>query len=293
MSKEEDYPTYPIIDIGINLGSPKYKGYHEDILNHAFLSDIMAIISISNSRGEWDKNLKLIEEFKIKEHIVKIYCTIGIHPHNASTIINLDDKPIEKFTKLAKLKEDLLKYHKNTTDVVAVGECGLDFNRLYSPRETQIDVFMVHIDVAAETGKPLYLHERDSSTEMIKILTEAKAKYPHLRGVIHCFTGNRRTLRAYIDLGFYIGITGWICDNRRNQDLLDAVMVLPLNKLLIETDGPYLTPPQYVKRFDTKRNESDSLEYIIKRLSIEMEESVERIRSQTYKNTLKLFKISL
>jgi len=279
--------TTTVVDIGINLGSAKYNNYHDKILDHAYMEYIDSLISISNSRAEWDVNLALIQKFKSNN--VKLYCTVGIHPHSAKTVFSLEDSPDVRKAKCSQFEKDLLQYHENNKGVVAVGECGLDYNRMFSPKEVQIAVFLVHVDVAAKTAKPLYIHERDSGEDMVKLLTDAKKKYPQLTGVVHCFTGKKETMQSYLDLGFHIGVTGWICDDRRNGDLVQAVKILPLDRLLIETDGPWLIPPQYAKKYKTNRNESDSLSHVIERISKETGVSIDQIRKASRSNTLALF----
>ena len=261
-----------VSDIGVNFSSKQFKGYHDVYLNHAYDAYIESIVCISNSRAEWDSNVELILEHK--DQPVKLYTTIGIHPHNAKSCAGTGD---ETFT-------EMLSYLKNSS-VVAIGECGLDFNRMFSTREQQIAVFKRHLDMAESTGMPLYLHDREASTDMIQLLSERK----DLHGVVHCFTGNKSVMHAYLDMGFHIGITGWICDTRRNKDLLDAVKELPLNRLLIETDAPWLTPLEYTKEFGTKRNESDALEYVVKAISKYTGHSIGDIKRASRKNAQELF----
>ncbi len=265
--------TTTIIDIGVNLGSKQFANYHATYLDHTYQAYVESIISISNCRKEWDVNLGLIDNYK--ENPIKIYTTIGIHPHSAKEVKDI-------------MYTEMLDY-LSKPNVVAVGECGLDYNRLYSTAEVQKQVFLKQIEIAAKIKKPLYLHERDASEDMIEILTKAKATYPELKGVIHCFTGNKETINAYLKLGFYIGITGWICDNRRNGDLIEAIKCLPLDKLMIETDSPWLVPHEYMEKYNTKRNESDSLSYVIDAISFHTKYSVEEIRKSSKENTIKLF----
>jgi TatD DNase family protein len=142
--------------------------------------------------------------------------------------------------------------------------------------------------------KPLYLHDREASGDMIYILKNfmIQNNLKKINGLVHCFTGDYDTMRSYLDLGLYIGVTGWICDNRRNHDLVEAVKKLPLNKLLIETDSPFLSPPEYVRVWKTKRNEPDSIDHVVFELSKLMNKTVEEIYEQTMINTKTLFNLT-
>lgn len=262
-----------IIDIGVNFSSAKFTNYHSTLLEHAYLAYVEAIICISNSRKEWDTNINLVKQYSNDK--VKLYTTIGIHPHNAQNVTDNTWRELEEY---------ILK-----NNVVAVGECGLDYNRMFSPKNVQIATFKKQIELANKYKKPLYLHERDAGEDMIQILREAKEKYPDLTGVIHCFTGDKATMQQYLTLGFYIGITGWICDKRRNSELVDAIKSLPLEQLMIETDAPWLIPYEYKKKWDTTRSEPDCLDYIINDIAKYTGFSVENIRKTTTANAKKLF----
>lgn len=127
--------------------------------------------------------------------------------------------------------------------IVAVGETGLDYDHMYSKKENQIHFFKELLDVAEETGKPLFLHERDAADDFIACFKGHEDLCR--RAIVHCYTGDKKTLERFLDMGFYIGITGWICDERRGEALQDAVSILPLDRVMIETDAPYLTPRGY------------------------------------------------
>jgi TatD DNase family protein len=268
-----------IIDIGVNLSSKQFEGYHAELLEHAYQAYVEAIICISNSQKDWRANLDLIE--KHKNSPVKLFSTLGIHPHNAK---QATDSTWEEFQQF---------YSKNKKFIVAIGECGLDFNRKFSPQDTQITVFQRQIELGRELDLPLYMHERDAAKEMIEILQKSAAEHKEqpLRGVIHCFTGDKSTLQAYLDLGLYIGITGWITDHRRNGELLEALRILPLERLLIETDAPFLCPLPYQKQWKTRRAEPDCLDYIIKAISEATGYGVEEIRQNSTTNAKKLFNL--
>jgi len=168
---------------------------------------------------------------------------------------------------------------------VAVGETGLDFNRNYSTREEQIYAFEQQIDIAKEHNLPLYLHERDAHQDMLTILK--RHYHGEVKGVVHCFTGSKDALHAYLDLGLYIGITGWVCDERRGQDLQEAIPYIPNDKLLLETDAPYLLPRNIRPR--PKRNHPKYLPWVAAEVARLKGIHVDDLVQQTQKNTSRLF----
>lgn len=205
----------------------------------------------------------------------KLYSTAGVHPHDAKsctpgTIINLEN--------LAK-----------NDCVVAIGECGLDYNRDFSPRDVQRKYFEAQVELACKTGLPLFLHERDAFEDFCKILEKYKDNVSNM--VVHCFTGQKEELQAYLELGCYIGITGWICDERRGKHLIDLVKLIPLDKLMIETDAPFLTPRNLDDKPKNGRNEPKYLIHILDELAYHLDEDMEDLAEQTYKNTKRFFNI--
>jgi TatD DNase family protein len=204
-----------------------------------------------------------------------LFSTAGIHPHDAR---HFNRKAIGKLEKLLDLPH-----------VVAVGECGLDYNRVFSSKEDQKKCFEAQLELARKTGKPLFLHEREAHTDFVDIMKENKDLIP--RSVVHCFTGNEEQLKCYLWMGFYIGITGWICDERRGKELQQVVKHIPLNRLLIETDGPFLTPRTLKPRPKNDRNEPAFLPHIAEHLAKYMNVSVEEIADHSTKNAETLFKI--
>src|SRR5699024_9838431 len=154
------------------------------------------------------------------------FATAGIHPHNA----RFHDADAN-----AKLKTLLA-----TPEVACAGEMGLDFNRDFSPRADQEKAFEAQLALAAEVGKPVFLHERDAHARFLAILRKWRDRLP--AAVVHCFTGNREALYAYLDLDCHIGVTGWVCDERRGNELASLVPAIPDDRLLLETDAPYLIP---------------------------------------------------
>ncbi len=216
------------IDIGVNITSKQLCNSIHTILEDGFAHNVTDMIFTGSTLQNSLKSLEFAEICNLlSDNKVHLWTTIGVHPHNAN-----------KWTDNThhKIDEELIK---NNNTIVAVGETGLDYNRLFSTKEQQLKAFEDHIKLAIKYNKPLFLHERDAFDDFYKMLSKYKGQ---IRGVVHCFTGNKQNVLKYLDCGMYIGITGWIADNQRNTDLLDAIKVIPLDKLMLETDAPYLSP---------------------------------------------------
>jgi TatD DNase family protein len=171
--------------------------------------------------------------------------------------------------------------------VVAVGECGLDYFRNLSPPDVQRKAFIAQLELAAQVGKPVFLHQRDAHDDFIAILRDSAGTMQG--GVAHCFTGGEAELQAYLALGLYIGITGWACDERRGLELRNSVPRIPLDKLLIETDAPYLLPRDLSPKPKSRRNEPGLLPHIAATVAHLRGESLETIGAATTRNAVALF----
>lgn len=271
-----------MFDIGVNLANSRFRNQVDHVVHAAKENGLGGIISISNSHGEWSQNLHFCATYSTP--VFTMRTTIGIHPHHANEAM---DNP-----ELWKEMKELVKQPL----VVAVGECGLDFDRMQSTREHQIEVFKKQIELAQAVNKPLYLHVRDGKTEkamepFITILTKAKRKYPHLRGIVHCFTAGSRELDTFLQLGFYFGITGWVCDERRNKFVKNALRSMPISLLmqciLFETDAPYLTPPKFAMTEKTNYPHAvlEIVEYVADLLEVDKSELIRA----SINNTRELF----
>lgn len=260
------------MDIGANLTD---KQFHEDlnqVVDDAFNEGIVAIILTGTSvRNSWNA-MQTVNRFK-KKYPNRLYSTAGIHPHDAKSYNETEHKTLELYLK--------------GENIVAVGECGLDFNRNFSTPDAQIRCFRAHIELALQHKLPLFIHERDAFEKTIEIFDEYLPQLVenHINVVIHCFTGNSMQIKEYIKRGFYIGITGWITDKRRNANLVEAIQYVPLDKLMVETDSPYLTPYKAKKR----RNEPQFLKYIINEIAKLRNEPEEKIKEITINNTINFF----
>ena len=180
-----------------------------------------------------------------RQHPATLFATAGVHPHHASELTT---------ARLAELEE-----LARAPEVAAVGECGLDYFRDFSPREMQRQAFHRQLELAARLGKPVFLHQRDAHADFVAILREHGARHA---GVAHCFTGGPAELDAYLALGLAIGITGWICDERRGAHLVPLMSAIPAGTLLLETDGPYLLPRDLTPKPASRRNEPAYLPHI-------------------------------
>lgn len=172
-------------------------------------------------------------------------------------------------------------------EVVAVGECGLDYFRNFSPREHQIAAFRRQLDLAASVRKPVFLHQRDAHDDFLAIMREFRPQL--FGGVAHCFTAGTSEARAYLELDLHIGITGWICDERRGLHLREVVREIPLDRLLIETDAPYLLPRDLKPKPQSRRNEPRYLTHVLDAIAEARGEPRERIAIATTENALRLF----
>lgn len=232
--------NHPIVDIGVNLMHRSFQPDREQVVERAAANGVSPLILTGTSVRNSVEAARYAGRYP-----GKLYATAGVHPHDAKSC---NPETITKLRELAALPQ-----------VVAIGECGLDYNRDFSPREVQRKWFAEQIQLAAGLKMPLFLHERDAFTDFVAILKEHAAP----KAVVHCFTGTHAELKAYLDLGCYIGITGWICDERRGKHLRELVRLIPLNRLMIETDAPFLTPRDLKEKPADGRNEPAYLSHIL------------------------------
>ena len=232
-----------MIDIGANLSNPVFKDDLADVLRRAQDANIHSIIITGTSAENSMAALQLAEQ-----QPNYLYATAGVHPHDADSYNDNIERQLISIL--------------NNPSIVAVGETGLDFNRNFSTAENQRQAFEAQIALANNYNKPLFLHERDAFDDFYAIIDAHKNT--NIKAVVHCFTGSEKALKAYLDLGLYIGITGWIGDKKRGANLREIIKYAPLDRLMIETDAPYLTPQQAgIKNQLTKkhRNEPWTLPY--------------------------------
>jgi TatD DNase family protein len=222
-----------LIDIGINLAHDSYDADRDAVLERARAAGVVQMIITGATLAGTRRALELA-----RAQPRRLYATAGVHPHHAA---ELDAAGASELEELARAPQ-----------IVAVGECGLDYFRDFSPRAAQRAAFHRQLELAARLGKPLFLHQRDAHEDFAAILREHGAEW---RGVAHCFTGGAPELACYLGLGLAIGITGWICDERRGTHLAALMPQIPAQRLLLETDGPYLLPRDLKPRPASRRNE--------------------------------------
>ena len=253
-------------DIGVNLFCRQFSK-PEKVLADATQAGVACILTGSDMR-ENEKVHRFVQTHDA-------WGTAGIHPHNA------DNARKEDFDRI---EEILAENYK----ILAVGECGLDFDRMFSERENQIRCLEKHIEIAERMEKPMFLHEREASREFVSVFRQ----HPEIckQAVVHCFTGDKATLETYLAMGFYIGITGWICDERRADALRDAVSVLPLDRVMLETDAPYLAPRNVhgIGRINFPQN----IRYVAETLAEYMHVPEDELIRHAKENTEKFFGIS-
>jgi TatD DNase family protein len=255
-----------LIDIGVNLAHDSFDADRDAIMQRAAAAGVMQMVVTGSSEDSTRKAIGLAAV-----HRPVLFATAGVHPHNAA---ELDAEARPALEELARNEH-----------VVAVGECGLDYFRDLSPRDLQRRAFSWQLEIAAATGKPVFLHQRDAHDDFIAILREHRVT----RGVAHCFTGNEKERDACLELGLHIGITGWINDERRGLHLREVVKGIPAERLMIESDAPYLLPRDIRPAPKTRRNEPAYLPYVARAIATARGETAEAVASSSTLTARKFF----
>lgn len=254
-----------MFDIGPNLCNKQFDTDLETVLLNAKTQQVEHLLLTSTDQTSFLKNIDIISKY---HSLISMKTTYGLHPHNAKNYLNF----FKHFDN-----------HINHPEVKAIGEFGLDYFRLISTREEQLKTMELFLEKAKNyCHLPLFLHERDAFEDFYGLIKTTASK-----GVVHCFTGSLDNVKKYLDLGLYIGITGWISDSRRNDDLLNAVKYIPMDKLLIETDCPYLAPKNIIKNI--RRNEPQYLSHVAMSISTLKNIPVATVIEKTTQNSLDLF----
>jgi TatD DNase family protein len=253
-------PPPALIDIGVNLTHESFAQDLPEVLRRAHVAGVGQMIvtgtNVAATRGA-------LELHRTDPH--RLFATAGLHPHHAS---DLDAQVLAQLRELAA-----------DPGVVAIGECGLDYYRNFSPREAQIAAFRALLELAVEMRKPVFLHQRDAHADFMAILREFRAAL--VDGVAHCFTGQPSELEDCLELDLAIGITGWICDERRGRHLLPLMKSIPATRLMVETDAPYLLPRTLSPRPQTRRNEPAYLVEVARTLAQARGESLEHLAASS------------
>lgn len=265
---------FDMIDIGANLTSQRFRNDLEAVLDQAVEAGVTSIVITGTSVVGSQEALALVRQYA-RAYPGLLYSTAGVHPHDAKTWSEAAGR------ELALLAQ--------APEVVALGECGLDFNRNFSPPEDQLHCFEAQLALAAEFGKPVFLHQRDAHEAFMPILRRYRDRLPG--AVVHCFTGTGEELEDYLALDCHIGVTGWLCDKRRGESLRELVKRIPANRLMIETDAPYLTPQNLPKKPKGNRNEPALLPYVLEKLAECRGESQEGLAAEVLATTRSFFEL--
>jgi TatD DNase family protein len=256
------------IDIACNFTHESFKHNLEEVIKNAEREDVEKFVLLCASLTDLDP-IKLIQN-KAPE---KYFISAGIHPHHATEIVEIN-------------YDNLLKKLKSINPH-AIGETGLDYFRNISPPDIQKKSFRMHIEIAKELSLPLYLHQRDAHSDFIHIIKERRNNFPKF--VVHCFTGTQKELDDYLELDAYIGLTGWICDAKRNIDLRKSIKNIPIEKMMIETDSPYLIPKNLINKPKKNINEPKYLPHIANEICELTGYELEELKLATSNNAINFF----
>lgn len=232
-----------LVDIAANLTSSQFDADREDVIARAVEAGVERMVVLGLNVADVRAAVELV-----RRHPDLLVATAGVHPHSAGEF-GPDD--VAALRELCDLPE-----------IVAVGECGLDFNRMWSDEASQRACLEAHVELAIERRMPLFIHEREARAALLEVLAPRRDELGDV--VVHCFTGSRDDLVAYLDLDLHIGITGWICDERRGAHLAEIVELIPTDRLMVETDAPYLLPRTLRPKPRSRRNEPAHLPEVVR-----------------------------
>jgi TatD DNase family protein len=257
-----------LFDIACNFSSDRFEKDLNKVIKRAKDNNVTKFLLVSASLKDAEKVNKIYQDNKDS-----CFLTIGAHPHHANEFNSSSPSEMKRLI-------DEYKPH-------SVGETGLDFFRNISSYEEQLFAFEEQIRIAIETNLPLFLHQRDAHDDFMKIIS--KYKNDISKAVVHCFTGTQKELDDYLEMEFSIGLTGWICDERRNIDLRKSLKNIPLDKLMIETDCPYLIPRNLNNKPKNNRNEPAYLPHIANEIALLINLDKDKLIDITYKNSISFF----
>lgn len=259
-----------LIDIGANLTHESFDHDRNEVVARARAAGVSRML-ITGSTSDCSR--RALELARLSPG--RLFATAGVHPHHA---VDFGPQTAAELIEIATHDE-----------VVAVGECGLDYFRDLSPRRDQRYAFERQLGLAAAIGKPVFLHQRDAHADFLAMLNERIGDLPG--GVAHCFTGTREQMEAYLGLGLHIGVTGWICDDSRGASLRDAVATLPLDRVMLETDAPYLLPRSLARGSRSRRNEPANLPVVLEAVARHMGVDPRVLAQAATRNTERLFRL--
>ena len=257
-----------MIDIGANLTDKSFRGDLGDVIRRADSEGVELIVVTGTSVSKSREAASIAQQFP--DYLA---FTVGVHPHHADEV---SEGWLDTIVELA------------DHGAVAIGETGLDYFRDFSPRVDQRKVFQAQLELASRLEMPVFVHDRDSNGDVLEMLKE----FATTDVVVHCFTGDGDLLDAYLDTGCSIGITGWICDPRRGTGLADIVNRIPDDRLMIETDSPYLMPKNVNPKPTSRRNEPMNLRYVRKKVAEARDQTEEHIDQVTTNNARRFFRLA-
>lgn len=260
-----------MFDIGVNLTSSQFAKDRDDVMARAQAAGVSGMLLTGTNLQE------SLQAQQLAKHYPRCWSTAGVHPHDSSSWTQ------ETANTLRQLAEQ--------PEVVAIGECGLDFNRNFSTPEEQERAFTAQLALAAELAMPVFLHCRDAHDRFLTLLDPWLPRLPG--AVLHCFTGTLHEAQACLARGIYLGITGWVCDERRGLELRDVVPHIPADRLFVETDAPYLLPRDLSPKPASRRNEPAHLGHILACVAQLRGEDVQWLSDVTNQNVQTLFGIRL
>ena len=259
-----------MFDIGVNLTSSQFSHDRDDVIARAKAAGVSGMLLTGTNRHESEEAQRLAQRF------AGCWSTAGVHPHDSSSWNAEVEASIRKLAQ--------------QPEVVAIGECGLDFNRNFSTPAEQEAAFSAQLALAAELSMPVFMHCRDAHARFLDWLDPWLDKLPG--GVLHCFTGTREEMQACIDRGLYIGITGWVCDERRGLELRELLPFIPADRLMIETGAPYLMPRDLSPKPKSRRNEPAFMAHILTQIAHWRGEEAQWLEHVTDNNVKALFNIA-
>ncbi|MBE8167282.1 MAG: hydrolase TatD [Shewanella sp.] len=261
-------PQY--IDIAVNLVGSPLEIQLEQVIIEAQGAGVCPLIVIGSHIEESKQAIARCQQYP-----KQLFSTVGVHPHHASEWTSSSSAIL---TELA-----------SNNNVVAIGECGLDFNRNFSPKAAQLEAFEAQLQLAVELDMPIYMHCRDAHSDFIALVKKYRSQLN--RAVLHCFTGSHDEMQQCIDLDLYLGITGWVCDERRGTELAEIVKHIPSNRIMLETDSPYLLPRNLQPKPKSRTNFPKYLPAIATQISALRQESLEAFSQQCFANSQAFFNL--
>lgn len=259
-----------LVDIGVNLTNKAFAGDLDAVLIRARTAGVTTQIVTGTSLDASKRALELA-----RSRPGELFATAGVHPHHAK---DCDDRTISELRRLC-----------SEPEVVAVGECGLDYDRDFSPRPEQRRWFEAQLELAAELQAPVFLHERSAHRDLLDVVGRRRARL--VGAVVHCFTGTAEELDAYLALDLHIGVTGWICDERRGKHLLEIVGRIPPDRLMLETDAPYLLPRTLRPTPKDRRNEPAFLTAVLATVASAVGRTPEQVARETTATARAFFRL--